>query len=64
MRKELKYKLFCFAINILFSEKRRQLHLNAKVAKKWYSLHALVTIRYCITVKFIFNDVSNDLNIK
>ncbi|XP_073242389.1 rho guanine nucleotide exchange factor 28-like isoform X6 [Porites lutea] len=26
-------------------EKRRQLHLNAKAAKKWYSLHALVTIR-------------------
>ena len=49
MIKELKYKLFCFAINILFSEKRRQLHLNAKAAKKWYSLHALVTIRYCIT---------------
>lgn len=50
MIKELKYKLFCFAINILFSEKRRQLHLNAKAAKKWYSLHALVTMRYCITI--------------
>ncbi|XP_078362026.1 rho guanine nucleotide exchange factor 18-like [Oculina patagonica] len=26
-------------------QKRRHLHLNAKAAKKWYSLHALATIR-------------------